>query len=72
MTKSKRQRQTNTFVRGVRGEAALRAYTTALSYFMTRPHDVAIKLTEERIAHHREELRTVNELRQAAAAKVQA
>ena len=68
MTKTKRKRQTNTFVRGVRSEAALRAYTTALGYFMTRPHETAVKLTEERIEFHRYELRNVNEVRQAAAA----
>lgn len=67
MSKSKRKRQTNNFVRGVRAEHALRAYTIALGYVMTRDRDQAVRLLEERIAHCRAELRAVNQRRQSPA-----
>lgn len=67
MSKSNAKRQRNNFVRGVRGEAALRAYTIALGYVMTRDRDQAIRLLEERIENERKELRAVNERRQKPA-----
>lgn len=66
MSKTNRKRQTNNFVRGVRSEAALRAYTIALGYVTTRDRDQAIRLLDERIAHERSELRDVNQRRQPA------
>lgn len=66
MSKSNRKKQTGNFVRGVREEAALRAYTTALGYVMTRDRDQAIRLLEERIDYCRKELREVNARRVAA------
>lgn len=66
MSKSNRKKQTGNFVRGVREEAALQAYTIALGYVMTRDRDQAIRLLEERIDYSRKELREVNARRVAA------
>lgn len=56
MTKSHAKQSRNNFVRGVRAEVSLNCYTRALGYLLTRPHDQAVKLLEERIAHNRQEL----------------
>lgn len=64
MSKSNAKRQRNNFVRGVRAEAALRAYTIASGFVHTRDRDQAIRLLDERIAHERAELRDVNQRRQ--------
>lgn len=66
MSKTKRKSQTNNFVRGVRAETAIRSYTTALGYFQTRPHEVAVKMTQERIDFARAELVEVNRRRREA------
>jgi hypothetical protein len=54
--KSKRKRQANNFVRKVRAESELNAYTRALGYVMGRDRDQAIRLLRERIAYSRQEL----------------
>lgn len=68
MSKSNRKRKSSNFVRGVRAESALRAYTTAQGYLLTRDRDQANRLLEERIEYCRQELRAVNDKLQAAAA----
>lgn len=65
MSKSHAKRQRNNFVRGVRAESALRAYTITLGYLQTRDHAAAVKLVEERIAFCRSELRACNQRREA-------
>lgn len=67
MSKSNAKRQRNNFVRGVRAEAALRAYTIAQGYVLTRDRDQAIKLLDGQIASSRAELREVNERRRKPA-----
>lgn len=67
MTKSHTKRQRNNFVRGVRAETAINAFTRALGYVQTRDRDQAVKLLEERIAFYRAELREVYAQRQTKA-----
>jgi hypothetical protein len=54
--KSHAKRQRNNFVRSVRAEAALRAYTIALGYVTTRDRDHVRKLLADRIDNERKEL----------------
>ena len=67
MTKSATKKRTNTFVNGIKSEHALRAYTVALGYVMTRDRDQAIKLLEAAIDQERRNLRKVNTRRQQLA-----
>lgn len=65
MSKSKAKAQRNNFVRGVRAETSLNAYTRALGYVQTRPISQVAKLLEERIAFYRAELQSVQLIRGA-------
>lgn len=65
MGKSNAKRSRNNFVRGVRAESALRAYTTALGYIETRQPAQAMELIDKQIKFFRKELSECSKKREA-------
>lgn len=62
--KSKRKQQRNNFVRGVRAEASINAYTRCLGYVLGRDRDQAVRLIKVMIDQNRKELEAVSAKRE--------